>query len=168
MSDPEKESINDSIPKGIFLTPEDFFNHLRKQVEHEDNLINQRANWLLVSQGFLFFALSQLVTAKGGVSLLLYVIAGFAFLSSLSVLSGIRTAGNSIQALKNTWEKTKDQIQFLEQKNKLSILEVQLSWHETNPVLRFFYLRGLWIPILSLVSWLIVLGWLMFFYRLAH
>src|ERR1700690_4318170 len=35
---------------------------IREQIIHEDGLINQRLNWLLLSQGFLFAAFTTIIT----------------------------------------------------------------------------------------------------------
>jgi len=39
------------------------FELIREQIKHEDELINQRLNWLLLSQGFLFAAFTAIITA---------------------------------------------------------------------------------------------------------
>jgi hypothetical protein len=45
------------------LSQASLYELLRKQVEHEDNLINHRLNWLLLSQGFLFVAYGTILTS---------------------------------------------------------------------------------------------------------
>jgi len=40
----------------------------REQIVHEDNLINNRTNWLLAAQGLLFAAFGVLVNTSKGFS----------------------------------------------------------------------------------------------------
>lgn len=37
---------------------------IREQIQHEDGLINQRLNWLLLSQGFLFAAFTTIIAGN--------------------------------------------------------------------------------------------------------
>jgi len=77
----------------------DRYNHVRGQIEHEDNLIAQRLNWFLTSQSFLFTAFAIL---KGypphSVAMFLKIIPLIAIaagvLLMLSILAGLMVMGN--------------------------------------------------------------------------
>ena len=146
---------------------------------------NQRANWLLASQGLLFLAVSDLlqvgkvnllsqvaeklgVLSQVDVSLLLYMIAVFVILSSITTFFGILAANRSIRKLEKTWKKAKESEESSEEsKDKFSIFEIQLLWLDENPVVKFFYGRGLWVPFVSLLIWAIILVWLMSFHKIG-
>ena len=74
---------------------------LRRQVEHEDNLVIQRLNWLLVSQGFLFVAYSQILTSEKVASKLLplLVIGTFSLMVTVFTLVGLFAAFNALRNL---------------------------------------------------------------------
>jgi len=84
---------------------------VRKQIEHEDELINQRLNWFLVTQGFLMAAFGTVFAGEGtsinaGEGMVRPVLVCMCLVGTLlSVLSffGIRTAHLSIKALRETW-----------------------------------------------------------------
>lgn len=53
-----------SIPPPTPLADWDLYRALREQWTHEDNLVNHRLMWLILSQGLLFTAYGTLSTAK--------------------------------------------------------------------------------------------------------
>lgn len=84
----------------------DLFDRLRNQIVHEDTLTNQRLNWLLLAQGFLFVAYSQVLTEEkplAGKSLTVAIIGCFGYLLSYFSFLSIRAAFESLEKLKNTW-----------------------------------------------------------------
>jgi hypothetical protein len=56
----DKESLKSRSDVEISL--EKRYEIIREQIRHEDGLINQRLNWLLLSQGFLIAAFTTIVT----------------------------------------------------------------------------------------------------------
>ncbi len=88
---------------------------VRSAIEHENDLINQRLTWLLVSQGFIFgafgVALNKLTEAvhdlalRNDIHALLFALASTGFLTSIFFSRGILTAHLQHNALKLWWEK---------------------------------------------------------------
>jgi hypothetical protein len=84
----------------------DLYERLRKQIEHEDDLINQRLNWLLLSQGFLFVAVSTLIASQKIIpneTAIICVISSFGFLISYSTFQSIVAAFRSLKRLREIW-----------------------------------------------------------------
>jgi len=53
MSESERVEKNHSLPGASSL---EYYRIVRSQIEHEDNVINQRLNWFVSAQAFLFTA----------------------------------------------------------------------------------------------------------------
>ena len=54
------EEVN-RVPEGV--SGIEYYKIIRSQIEHEDNLINQRLSWFLAAQAFLFTAYAILLNA---------------------------------------------------------------------------------------------------------
>lgn len=54
------EKVN-RVPEGV--SGIEYYKIIRSQIEHEDNLINQRLSWFLAAQAFLFTAYAILLNA---------------------------------------------------------------------------------------------------------
>ena len=93
-----------------------FYENTRKQIEHEDALINHRLTWLLMLQGFLFsaygFSLSAEATAISKCSELVFFqkindirdsIALIGFVSSITLLAGVLAANRALITLVEEW-----------------------------------------------------------------
>lgn len=90
------------------VSRKELFAMIREQIRHEDGLVNQRQNWLLLSQGFLFLLFSSLLTADATVLphikwLLLPVACMGVLLNTLSFI-GILEAFRSLNELRSTWD----------------------------------------------------------------
>lgn len=72
---------------------------LRRLVEHEDNLVIQRLNWLLVAQGFLFVAYAQVLTSDKLHNRLvpLLIICIFSMCVTIFTLIGLFAAFNALR-----------------------------------------------------------------------
>ena len=83
------------------------FSVLRGVVEHEDNLINHRFNWLLVTEGLLIAGTADGVFATSKLILIFAAIAGIA----LAVMFGLAIKGalNSIAKCEEKWRKFKSE-----------------------------------------------------------
>ena len=55
------------------LTRAEFYDRLKAQIEHEDELINIRVVWQLLAQSFLFSTYATLLNAKGEAKSQLFV-----------------------------------------------------------------------------------------------
>ena len=99
---------------------------IREQIQHEDDLVNHRVNWLLLLQGFLVVAFVQVLTNKNQSVyqfVILVCIAIFGIVIGLFVLSSIRGAIKAIEELEDFW-KTTDAIK-VEDRAKLPPISYQ-------------------------------------------
>jgi hypothetical protein len=89
------------------LTKKELFELLREQITHEDSLVNQRLNWLLLSQAFLFAAFTSLITGdikdSNMETLAPFGIAIVGGLFSIYSFNGLRAAYMSLRNLRETW-----------------------------------------------------------------
>ena len=77
---------------------------VRSMIAHEDNLLNNRMNWLLVVQGLLFTALAG--TFKEAVSPIpgfVYILIAFGFLISISSKVAFISGDRAIRNLLGYW-----------------------------------------------------------------
>lgn len=84
-----------------FLSSADFYQMIHEQISNEDSAMNQRVNWLIISQSFLFSGFSTLLSSPpdpedGGYAnlhdLLLQLIPGISLLTSILIYIGIITS----------------------------------------------------------------------------
>ena len=93
------------------ITKKELYEMIREQIKHEDELVNHRLNWLLLSQAFLFTAFIAIATNQNamphiGSDLVPYIPIGLAaigfIINALSFI-GINSAHNSLDELRNIW-----------------------------------------------------------------
>lgn len=82
------------------------FSNIRRQIEHEDNLVNQRLTWLLGVQAFLFSGYYLVITTQVQIPRQQYIImiiclVGIAF--TLATYNGILAAFKSLKKLHVSW-----------------------------------------------------------------
>lgn len=95
------------------ITQKELYEMIRKQIEHEDTLVNQRLIWLMLSQAFLFTAFSTILrdiilnnwpnSIYVNIPLIIAIVG---FLLSLFSFSGILAAFQSLRHLRETWYET--------------------------------------------------------------
>ncbi|EFL52318.1 conserved hypothetical protein [Solidesulfovibrio fructosivorans JJ]] len=93
-----------------------FYEHTRNQIQHEDNLINQRVVWLLQVNGFLFAAYAFTLVAQSntsckattGFTLLVvfsrFILSFVGIILSFMLKRGISAAEKSIDELVKSWD----------------------------------------------------------------
>lgn len=110
------------------LVPDDhIFKIVRDYVEHEDDLIHQRLNWMLLLQGFLFSSFATLYASliksipgsdaslrglRAWPSEILYVLPILGFFIAWFSLSGVMAARQAIDELNRWWERNYEQDYF--------------------------------------------------------
>jgi hypothetical protein len=106
---------SDEIVSGLEISLEKRYELIREQITHEDSLINQRLNWLLLSQGFLFAAFTSIVTStsySGGklalidplfASRILFGIPITGLLLNFFSYFGLHAAYQSLKHLRENW-----------------------------------------------------------------
>ncbi len=96
-----------------------FYEQTRKQIEHEDVLLNHRSTWLLVLQGFLFTAYGYSINAQATacqnascelskskiIDDLRHVLSVIGISSSFFILFAVIAAATSILKLVDDWKK---------------------------------------------------------------
>ena len=94
------------MPKSS-LTKKELFELLREQIKHEDDLVNQRLNWLLLSQASLFLALTSIITTdKLDAIIQAWTPFGIAVVGAVfNIYSfvGLSAAYKSLRNLRETW-----------------------------------------------------------------
>lgn len=89
------------------LTKKELFELIREQIKHEDDLVNQRLNWLLLSQASLFLALTSIITTeKIDTNIRAWAPFGIAIVGALfNIYSfvGLNAAYKSLRNLRETW-----------------------------------------------------------------
>jgi hypothetical protein len=56
------------------LTQKEIYSMIRAQIEHENQLLDNRVNWLLLSQGFLFVSFTTILTLVADKKLPVYLL----------------------------------------------------------------------------------------------
>ena len=100
-----------TTPKIEKPTKKELFQMIRDQIQHEDGLINQRLNWLLLSQAFLFAAFSTIITSDKPLNFINLAIQPWipfgvtiiGMILNLSSFAGLRPAYASLKSLRETW-----------------------------------------------------------------
>ena len=89
-----------------------YYKLFREQIVHEDNLINNRTNWLLAAQGLLFAAFGVLVNTSEGCSpvpfklkLLMNVIPAVGIFVTIFTLLSVLGAVIAMDDIKKDWKK---------------------------------------------------------------
>ncbi|MBI3167886.1 MAG: hypothetical protein HYZ22_05370 [Chloroflexi bacterium] len=157
-------------------TKREVFEMIREQIRHEDGLINQRLNWLLLSQAFLFAAFTTIITNDkqmvfinhGIQSWIPFGIAVTGIILNISSFVGLRTAYASLKNLRETWYEVNGEGRVGEKlKNGFpqitwvggNIFQRAIATSTTMPWIVFsvwILLAAITIPIQSVVIWIIV------------
>jgi hypothetical protein len=146
------------------LTPEDYFgshllevcNLVETKIGHELNLINHRISWLATSQSFLFVAVATLLSAPNVLRpptlAFLFSVPIVGLVLCLLVLGGVNAA---LKVLAE--DLLPERAALVAQLNKLAGMSLEPLGPER--LTNFFgVLPARWIPITFIVSWIIVLG----------
>lgn len=90
------------------------YERLRKHIEHEDNLINQRLSWFLGFQGLFIVAYGTILASARSeyYTTVLFILALVAFTTCVSAIISLDAASKSITELSSYWnKKTKSQFE---------------------------------------------------------
>ena len=146
----ETKSVVESISKL------QYYQIIRSQIEHEDNLINQRLSWFVASQAFLFSAYAILLNAPSQVrlqnfatqqeilfSLIPLVAIGASILTYITVIAAMLATANLRRLLKT----------HMNEKDSALLPPVQgyrqtLLLGQASPIL---------MPFLFMISWIVLL-----------
>jgi hypothetical protein len=133
-----------------------FYEIIRSQIEHEDNLINQRLSWFVASQAFLFSAYAILLNAPSQVrlepfarqqellfSLIPLVAIGVSILIYITIIAAMLATANLRRFLKAHMNENDSALLPPVQGYRQTLLLGQAS-----PIL---------IPFLFMVSWIVLL-----------
>lgn len=109
------------------FTPAQYYNHLRKEIEREDGITNQRLTWAMNAQGFLIAALTILLVSPwpsalvpqlpGEIRLLrvvifrefaLLVVPAIGLVSAYITYRGVSASRQALEHVKNDWKAIND------------------------------------------------------------
>lgn len=95
------------------LSAADFYQLIHGQISNEDNSMNQRVNWLIISQSFFFSGFATLLSSPpkpedDGYAnlhdLLLWIIPGISLITSLLIYVGILTSLVYMASLRQSFQ----------------------------------------------------------------
>ncbi|MBD3884915.1 hypothetical protein IFO70_24585 [Phormidium tenue FACHB-886] len=95
------------------LPTADFYQLIHEQISNEDNSMNQRVNWLIVSQSFFFSGFATLLSSPPNPEndgyaevhdLLLWIIPGISLVTSILIYVGILISLVYMAALRTTFQ----------------------------------------------------------------
>ena len=151
MKEPEPISAND------LQTAAEYYDQVRRQIEHEDNLATQRLSWLMASQSFLLSAyaiiLSGMQSGKSKTPLELYranfchLLPIIGILSSGLIYASICGGMLAIGRLRSDWASHKPQTSVFK-RPPIQSGGVSFLLGQSAPRLLPLVLVGLWIYLL--------------------
>ena len=148
---------------------EHYYKLFRDQIVHEDNLINNRTNWLLAAQGLLFAAFGVLVNTSKGfsqvpsrVKLLMNVIPAVGIFVTIVTLLSVLGAVIAMGDIVREWEKTKNKLKG-EGEIDANIPPIQCKGISK----RLGFVAPFFIPGIFIVAWFVILIYplMCYFYR---
>ncbi len=86
----------------------EMYDALAHQIEREDNLVNNRINWFLASEGFLFAAAGVIISCELHIVtkvLCVEIIAALGICIGIIIKSGIKGAELASEKLREEWKK---------------------------------------------------------------
>ena len=136
---------------------EDYYKLFRDQIVHEDNLINNRTNWLLAAQGLLFAAFGVLVNTSKGfshvpskVKLLMNVIPAVGIFVTIFTFLSVLGAALAMRDIKKDWKK----ISKKWEEQKIDIVLPPLQCKGASKWLGF--VAPFFIPGIFIAAWLVI------------
>ncbi|MBI4721170.1 MAG: hypothetical protein HY770_08140 [Chitinivibrionia bacterium] len=126
----------------------DYAKAVREMIAHEDELLNNRMNWLLVVQGLLFAAYSSAASSRG----FAYVLIALGFLISISSKIAFIASDRAIRNLLSYWD------EHLESTNR--------RWRDFPPVFGAAIDKSIFMRLDSFLSprsmlpWAFAAGWI--------
>ena|ERR1051326_5262045 len=85
------------------LSPQEYYNTVRSQIEHEDSLVSQRLSWFITSQSFLFTAYAIVtvnVSARPAAQWLMFLLPLIAVCTCVLILITICAGAMAMRALR--------------------------------------------------------------------
>jgi len=160
------QSIPELNPQGLDkkvadnISPMELYCLVRKQIEHEDELVNQRVNWLLFSQAFFFGTFATILTTGTVIiyqSFIIDLVATTGIVLCIFGFFSILAAMESHGKLTKFWQESEYRIAFpqisgVAKQRNLSLLKSNGS----------IFAGG--IPLLITLLWLLVLLFVSFTY----
>jgi hypothetical protein len=133
----------------------DYYKLFRDQIEHEDDLINNRTNWLLAAQGLLFAAFGVLIKTSEGcspvpskVKLLMNVIPAVGIFVTIFTFLSVLGAVISMHDIKKDWKK----------RGIDANLDANLPLLQCEGTPRLLgFIAPFSIPVIFIVAWLVIL-----------
>ncbi len=160
-SHPDFDTVMSAPHWGELLS---LYNVYRDYMKHEDDLINQRASWHLLLQGFLFatFGVMGEWQTEGGTGFLhprrywiLYGLIATGFFISLLSAASILAANAAINKLHKDWEKLRGNLDIPQ---RLWTLLPGLAGAGSESAKLWGKLPAIGIPMIIAVAWLWVLA----------
>lgn len=143
------------------LSQAEYYQFIKQQIDHQDNLVNQRVIWQIIAQAFFFGAYASLMNApkepKGPLFdaeqwLLLWLLPLAGLLAGLLAYVGIVSSLKTIEYLRKLYNDYAEKA--TSDRSSTLYPPIQGPPH----LRRLASLAPIWMPIVFAVTWLIVLG----------
>ena len=143
----------------------EYYGLIRGQIEHHDNLVNQRVIWQIITQAFFFGAYASLLNAPKEAKapsfeaeqlLLLWLMPVAGLLAGALAYASIISSLKSIEHLHKLYDDYA--------RDRVEDVSAKLFPHIQGPphLLKWAKLSPTWMPIVFSAAWLLVLGRLIF------
>jgi hypothetical protein len=150
------------VDKDGKLSLAELYSVIRGRIDHEDDLVNQRVLWILLTQAFFFGAYVGLLNAPKEVknslfeaeqTLLLWLLPTAALLTGLLAYLGIASSLKSIAYLRHLYE---DHVQAKASGDHSTKFYPEIQG--PSYLRKLAFLTPAWMPMILIMAWLVVLG----------
>jgi hypothetical protein len=138
----------------------EYYRLIRSQIEHEDNLVNQRVIWQIISQAFIFGAYATVLGVpkepknpffEGQQQLLVWLLPVIGLSASLLTSAGIRSSVKTISHLAKLYA------QYSESKVRDVSTKLYPDIEGPQHVRKLAQLAPTWIPVVFSFAWCVIL-----------
>ena len=139
----------------------EYYGLIRGQIEHHDNLVNQRVIWQIISQSFFFGAYASLLNAPKEAKSPLFEAEQLLLIWLLPIaglLAGALTYAGIIASLKSIEHLHKLYDEYI--RSRPDDISNKLLPHIQGPpyLLKLANISPTWMPVIFSAAWLLVLG----------
>ena len=146
-------------------TKAEYYGLIRGQIEHQDNLVNQRVIWQIISQSFFFGAYASLLNAPKEAKSAFFEAEQILLIWLLPIaglLAGALTYASIIASLKSIEHLHKLYDEYA--RSRADDVSSKLFPYIQGPphLLKWAKVSPTWMPVVFSVAWLLVLGQLIY------
>ncbi len=143
----------------------EYYGLIKGQIEHHDNLVNQRVIWQIISQSFFFSAYPALLNAPKEAKDALFEAGQTLFMWMLPIIglsAGVLTYASIIASLKSIEHLHKLYDDYARSRPRDDSAKLFPYIQGPTHLLKWANLSPTWMPIIFTAAWLLVLGRLIY------